>query len=660
MSLVQRIIVGFAVLLVALLILVGVSYVSITGVQSDLNKVMDESLPIAKKASDIKIEVVQQYESVVAIFSTSKAAEVEDQRKQFVAYGKSINESLSSLPKDVIRNNPELESELSTIEKVRKSFEHQADSLIEIRLNTIETQEKINKETRILSHVDRRINYYLDKYSSRENLSPEFLLTLEGLEREAKQVLNAFNNYMIDGNTDKLKKGMDGMDIVIARRYEEIKSYDTNKGKLFSLMLLPLLKEINDPDGLFHLYLNEHDNDLKTDLLLDHTHKDIAQLLESVSAFVDQSRLIVAAAQKNTNENFGVIKTTMFIVSTTALLIAILMPVWMATWIRKTLSQFREVLLNLTQGNLKVRFNDQSKDEFDELSGYLNGLVDNLRHVFTSLNVSADEMMNVADQNAQISDMTTKAVSQQRHLLESTASAMTEMESSVAEVAQRAHDTMTSAEQADSKVTDVSVSIKKAIDNIRKQATQIEETSKTAIELDDYGRQIDSIIGTIQDIAEQTNLLALNAAIEAARAGEQGRGFAVVADEVRSLASRTKNSTEEIKNMIEIMQRLIQAVVDTIKVNVSSNSSNIAVAEQAEVGLTVMGEVIGQIVEMNMQIAAATEEQSTTAKDISRSVVNISDSADKTASGAEENAISSQTLHNKAVKQHKIIAQFSV
>ncbi|WP_161156287.1 HAMP domain-containing protein [Vibrio eleionomae] len=393
MSLVQRIIVGFAVLLVALLILVGVSYVSITGVQSDLNKVMDESLPIAKKASDIKIEVVQQYESVVAIFSTSKAAEVEDQRKQFVAYGKSINESLSSLPKDVIRNNPELESELSTIEKVRKSFEHQADSLIEIRLNTIETQEKINKETRILSHVDRRINYYLDKYSSRENLSPEFLLTLEGLEREAKQVLNAFNNYMIDGNTDKLKKGMDGMDIVIARRYEEIKSYDTNKGKLFSLMLLPLLKEINDPDGLFHLYLNEHDNDLKTDLLLDHTHKDIAQLLESVSAFVDQSRLIVAAAQKNTNENFGVIKTTMFIVSTTALLIAILMPVWMATWIRKTLSQFREVLLNLTQGNLKVRFNDQSKDEFDELSGYLNGLVDNLRHVFTSLNVSADEMM---------------------------------------------------------------------------------------------------------------------------------------------------------------------------------------------------------------------------------------------------------------------------
>ncbi|MZI94154.1 hypothetical protein F9817_13220 [Vibrio sp. CAIM 722] len=269
-------------------------------------------------------------------------------------------------------------------------------------------------------------------------------------------------------------------------------------------------------------------------------------------------------------------------------------------------------------------------------------------------------MMNVADQNAQISDMTTKAVSQQRHLLESTASAMTEMESSVAEVAQRAHDTMTSAEQADSKVTDVSVSIKKAIDNIRKQATQIEETSKTAIELDDYGRQIDSIIGTIQDIAEQTNLLALNAAIEAARAGEQGRGFAVVADEVRSLASRTKNSTEEIKNMIEIMQRLIQAVVDTIKVNVSSNSSNIAVAEQAEVGLTVMGEVIGQIVEMNMQIAAATEEQSTTAKDISRSVVNISDSADKTASGAEENAISSQTLHNKAVKQHKIIAQFSV
>jgi methyl-accepting chemotaxis protein len=112
--------------------------------------------------------------------------------------------------------------------------------------------------------------------------------------------------------------------------------------------------------------------------------------------------------------------------------------------------------------------------------------------------------------------------------------------------------------------------------------------------------------------------------------------------------------------MIEIMQKLIQAVVETININVSRNEMNISVAEKADVGLTEMSDVIGQIVEMNMQIATATEEQSTTAKDISASVVNISDSADETARGAQENAESSQSLQAQAAKQRQLIAQFRV
>ena len=660
MSLVQRIIGGFLILLLALLTLVFVSYFSISKVQTSLNQVTQETLPISKKANDVKIDILHQHQSLISIFSTANVEMVDNNKAKFEKYGSQVSAVLSSLPKNVINQSPILNRELQVITETRKVYDEQALKLIDLRRQNIVIDEKINREMRVLSNVDRRINYYLRRYASRTYLGSHFTLIMEGLQREVKQVLTAFNNYMVRGDINKLQTGLNGMDVVIERRYDEIRQIDTDKGKLFSLMLLPLLKELREPDGMYKLYLSQYNNNLQTDAILDETEASIAQLTQSVDTFVTEAQKIVDSAQQRTNESFDLIKTTMFMVSAIAIAIAVLVPLFMASWIRKTLKKFREALLNMTQGDLRVKFEDKSKDEFGELGGYLNGLVNNLRDVFSSLNRSADELTNVAKRNADISDSTTQAVTQQRKLLESTASAMTEMESSVAEVALRAQDTMMAAEQANEKVNDVGVSIKQAISNIREQASQIEETSKTAVELNDYGRKIDSIIETIQDIAEQTNLLALNAAIEAARAGEQGRGFAVVADEVRNLASRTKNSTEEIQSMIEIMQKLIQAVVETISINVSRNESNISVAEKADVGLTEMSDVIGQIVEMNMQIATATEEQSTTAKDISASVVHISDSAEDTAKGAKENASSSIELKDQANTQRQLIEQFKV
>ncbi len=660
MSLVQRIIGGFFILLLALLTLVTVSYVSISRVKTDIDQVMNETLVVSTKANDVKIDILQQYQNIISVFTTSNVSDVDNYQSEFVRFGNQVDETLASIPQQVISNNSKLSQEIDRIKSLRDSYISQAQDLIRLRRENIINNEKISQKIRVLSNVERRITYYLERYSSRSDLGQNFALVMEGLDREVQQILTAFNNYMVSGNIEKLKNGLNGMDVVIGRRYDEIKAFDTDKGKLFSLMLIPLLEELKEPDGLFKLYISENENNAQVHQLLNETKASITGLLTSVNAFVEESQLIVDMAQDNTNNNLGFIEKTMFIVSAVAIAIAIILPLWIATWIRKTLKEFREALLKMTQGDLRVQFEQSAKDEFGELGGYLNGLAENLRDVFKSLNSSANELTDVATRNAQISDTTTKAVSHQRRLLESTASAMTEMESSVAEVAQRAHDTMMGAEQANDKVTDVSVSIKQAINNIREQAVQIEQTSKTAVELDEYGRKIDSIIETIQDIAEQTNLLALNAAIEAARAGEQGRGFAVVADEVRNLASRTKKSTEEIQNMIEIMQKLINAVVQTISLNVSRNASNIEVAEQADEGLQVMSEVIGQIVEMNMQIATATEEQSTTARDISASVVHISDSADETARGAEENTTSSQALQEQAGKQRELIAQFTV
>ena len=661
MTIVQRIISGFVVLLLALLTLVTVSYFSVSQIQDDLTSVTDETLPIAQHANDVKINILQQNQSVMSIFSTTSSQVVDQLESEFKSFNQKVAETLGKIPQEVITGNPVLSSEYNNIQKVRQVYTKEASELINLQRNAITTNQSINRELKVVSNLQRRLEYYLRKNNNDVLIdNQDFKLNMIGLDREVKQVLAAFNNYLVSGNLEQLVTGTQGMDVVIARRYESIKNFSADKGKLFGLMLVPLLNELRDPEGLFNLYSTQYKTNQQIITLLGNTHSNINTLLKSVNTFVDQAQNIVAKAQSNTNQNISLIKQTMFIISLIALIIAVVMPFWIANTIRKSLANFRSALVRMTQGDLRVEFDSTHKDEFGELGGYLNGLANNLRSTFASLNHAADDLTQVSDRNANISERTTSAVSQQRKLLESTASAMTEMESSVSEVAARAHDTMMAAEQANTQMKDVGRSIKQAIDNIREQATQIEKTSKTALELNDYGQKIDSIIETIQNIAEQTNLLALNAAIEAARAGEQGRGFAVVADEVRSLASRTKNSTEEIQNMIEIMQRLIQAVVDVINVNVSKNDSNIAVAEQAEAGLGQMDRLITQIAEMNMQIATATEEQSTTARDISSSVVHISDSAEETAQGARDNAESSNLLKQQSHKQRQLIEMFHV
>jgi methyl-accepting chemotaxis protein len=660
MSLVQRIMGGFFILLVALLTLVVVSYVSVNEIQRDLNQVTDETLPLAQNANDMKINILQQNQNVMSIFSTTSPEVVDQLESSFNEFGTKVDKTLSSIPASVVSGNSTLSAALSDIQSVRKQFDTEAKELIGLHRNAIMTSNQINQHLKITSNLERRLSHYLPKYSADRYDTSDFKLTMIGLDREIKTVLSAFNAYLVNGDLQKLNASLDGMDVVIAKRFDQIKRFDSDKGKLFGLMLDPLLQELKGEQGLYNLYKGQYSINERMITLLSSTRDNIDKLLTSVNAFVNQSQTIVMQAQENTNTSIDLIKQTMFLISAVALAIAIIVPLWIASWIKKVLKNFREALVQMTNGDMRVKFDHSSKDEFGELGGYLNGLADNLRSTFAALNISADELASVAEGNAQISERTTKAVSQQRRLLESTASAMTEMESSVSEVAHRAQDTMMAAEQANSQMSGVSKSINLAINNIKEQAVQIETTAKTALELNEYGKKIDTIIESIQSIAEQTNLLALNAAIEAARAGEQGRGFAVVADEVRSLASRTKISTEEISNMIEIMQRLIKAVVEVINVNVSKNDSNIAVAEQAGEGLLQMSTLIAQIVDMNMQIATATEEQSTTAGEIGASVVHISDSAEETAQGAKDNAESSQNLREQSLKQRKLIANFKV
>lgn len=660
LTLVQRIVGGFVLLLIVLLISVVVNYNSVSRIGDNFTRISDETLPLAQKANASKILLLRQNQNLLSVFNVAEREAITPFVTKFTQLDQQLNELLTQIPPQVIKSNPALSQKIQAIQTIHQEYSEVGQKVMALHRDKLMIEQQINLHLKDTVQRERRLNYYLSKYSSSRYADPNFQITIKSLNREAKQVADAFNNYLVNHNIDQLKHNLQGADAILPKLYNQIRDYSEDKGKLFSLMLLPLIKELTAKDGLFQLYQRHANLIAEENKLLKESKNDVTKLLDNADAFVTEASELVTQAQNNTSTNISLIMRSFILVSLLSIVIAIITPAWIAVRIRQNIRQFKEALIQIAKGDMRVRFNQAGKDEFSELGGYLNGLVETLNTTFTSLNKNTDDLGHVAEKNAQVSETTTQSVNHQRTLLENTASAMTEMEGSVAEVAQRARDTMMAAEQADDQMKDVSGLIQQSIENIRQQATHIGKASDTAMELNEYGQKIDSIIVTIQTIAEQTNLLALNAAIEAARAGEQGRGFAVVADEVRSLASRTKDATQEIQNMIEIMQRLIKAVVEVISMNVERNESNIQVAETAGERLTMMSDSIGQIVEMNVQIASATDEQSTTAQEISASINNISHSAEGTAQGAQDNAETSQSLRDQARHQRELVAQFKL
>ena len=238
------------------------------------------------------------------------------------------------------------------------------------------------------------------------------------------------------------------------------------------------------------------------------------------------------------------------------------------------------------------------------------------------------------------------------------AAAMNQMTTTVQEVARHATEASSAAQSADKEANNGRTVVEETVTSIDVLAKEIEKSSGLIHELENNSANIETVLVVIRGIAEQTNLLALNAAIEAARAGEQGRGFAVVADEVRTLASRTQESTQEIQTMIEKLQQGSKNVVDAMVLSQKQSSQSVIQAESALVSLNEITNSVTTISEMNIQIAGAASEQSNVAEEINKNIVNISGVVHETAEGAKQTLTASQELASLSHELQSLVGQF--
>lgn len=353
-------------------------------------------------------------------------------------------------------------------------------------------------------------------------------------------------------------------------------------------------------------------------------------------------------------------QATVLGVGALALLIALIIA-WMVGQtivrpLRSTVHAMRDIAEG--EGDLTRRLDISGRDELSELSGAFNQFAQRVQETVSQVASSTEQLSAAAEEMSSITAETNENNQREREEVEQVVTAMNEMTATVQEVARNAETAATSAREADNQAMAGSQVVTRTIEGIGSMTDDIKKTASVIELLGEDIENITSVLDVIRGIAEQTNLLALNAAIEAARAGEAGRGFAVVADEVRTLASRTQESTEEIEKMISSLQARAHEAVDSMKGSRKNAQQMVEEAGSVSTALESIVAAIRQISEMNDQIASAAEEQSSVADEINRNIIGINEISEQAAVGAEQTNTAGQQLAELAADLQAMINRF--
>jgi methyl-accepting chemotaxis protein len=381
---------------------------------------------------------------------------------------------------------------------------------------------------------------------------------------------------------------------------------------------------------------------------------------EQLNKLVAYNQQGAKAAGMIAQENYNTAVNGIIVVSVVASLLTVLLAWLLTRSIVTPLNRAVQAAETIAGGNLSKAIEIDGKDEPARLLGALSVMQANLRKTIEQIAGSATQLGAAAEELSTVTEEASRGLQQQNNEIEQAATAVNEMTAAVEEVARNAVSTSEASSQSTQAAREGRDRVVETVDAIQTMTHDVQNTSLMIEGLAAQGRDIGKVLDVIRAIAEQTNLLALNAAIEAARAGEAGRGFAVVADEVRALAHRTAQSTQEIEKMVAGIQNGTGEAVSSMQQSNQRTQSTLEMARAAGVALEQITQSIHLINERNLVIASASEEQAQVSREVDRNLVNIRDLATQSAAGANQTSAATHELSRLAVDLNAMVARFVI
>ena len=403
-------------------------------------------------------------------------------------------------------------------------------------------------------------------------------------------------------------------------------------------------------------------NDLPA--LRDMINRDLLQNLEQITVVLDKLVKINTEQTRDINQaaadQYATAFTLVIALLVAATVLTFLCAILLTRSIVKPIEEVLGVAEQIAAGDLTHTVRPEGNDEPARLQRAVAKMQEQLRDTLQQISGSATQLASAAEELNSVTEESARGLQQQNNEIEQAATAVTEMTSAVEEVARNAVSTSEASQEATRSAGDGRDLVMETVTAIERMSTDVQSTSVLVGNLAEQSRDIGKVLDVIRGLADQTNLLALNAAIEAARAGEAGRGFAVVADEVRALAHRTQQSTSEIERMVSSIQGGTEQAVSSMRNSTERAESTLSIARGAGSALETITGAVAQINERNLVIASAAEEQAQVAREVDRNLVNINDLSVQSATGAHQTSAASAELSRLAVDLNNLVNKFRI